>query len=62
MSKDKKLNTCPFCGGKAELHTEPWSIVMCTECNATASYFLHKADYCSVDKAIEAWNRRENNG
>ena len=59
---DKQLKPCPFCGGEAKLYTDPWSTVMCHKCKAMSAYFLHKADYCSVDKAIEAWNRRVNNG
>lgn len=60
---DKQLKPCPFCGGKAELvDTGYWSSVMCEQCKAVSKSFNHSGKHCSADKAIEAWNRRVNNG
>ena len=54
--KDKKLKPCPFCGGKAELHTSPFTgnyAVTCTICKACMGY-----SYISDIIAIEQWTRR----
>lgn len=53
------LKSCPFCGGSAFIPKSdsgdllPW--VVCIECGV-------ETEYCeTVEKAIEAWNRRADN-
>ena len=68
---DKKLKPCPFCGGGAnvqntfyegydsELHEYVENIgfaVGCPKCNIGTQF------YNNYENAIEAWNRRVNNG
>lgn len=59
----QRLRNCPFCGGKAEIKANysqtcfgnPTYIVGCFNCCiAERSYFKNTA--------IEAWNRRADNG
>lgn len=58
MDKQIELKPCPFCGGEAELQSEPWSAVICANCRAMSHCFPHSGKYSSDEKAIEAWNRR----
>lgn len=52
-NKDYELETCPFCGGLAQL--DLLGYVVCTGCNAHSNIRL------SQEAAIEAWNRRASN-
>lgn len=50
---NEKLKPCPFCGGKAVVHTLGTGyIVECLKCDVTTAYEDTKAE------AIAAWNRR----
>lgn len=59
------LKPCPFCGSKAELHKrdvlDTSYIVECSNGTCPASYMLGW-DYETEEEAIEAWNRRVNDG
>lgn len=63
----KDLDKCPFCGGEATMrrvydkNTE-FAQAVCTECGATGQRVAASLDYCAVDLAAEAWNRRADNG
>ena len=60
-----KLKPCPFCGGEAVIVNIDFYIdnsggtygIRCTKCRACSSM---RCD--SEEKAIEAWNRRVENG
>lgn len=57
-----KLKPCPFCGGTAGtigdsvVEEDPAFWVRCWECGAETSVYNTK------EEAIEAWNRRADNG
>lgn len=53
-----ELKTCPFCGSKAEIyqHYDSLWTVECVVCFAATWPRKNKED------AVEAWNRRANNG
>ena len=65
-----EIKKCPFCGHKASLLTEQYrinqseffpefkhkSIVKCNKCRASVGF------YTTDKKAIEAWNRRVDDG
>lgn len=53
-----ELKPCPFCGGEAKVQRFPHNYaVYCTECYASTIQFK------PTDKeAVEAWNRRTDNG
>ena len=57
-----KLKPCPFCGGQGKLETaginNNYSFVKCKECGAGSRTFKISNEYCSDEKAAEAWNRR----
>lgn len=57
-----KLKPCPFCGGEGELKTSGfnncYSLVECKQCEAESRAFRISNEYCSDEKAAEAWNRR----
>ena len=62
MGYEKQLKPCPFCGGRAFIYhfmqpKEEWRI-MCVDCTARFGR------YAGLDRkeAIEAWNRRVNDG
>lgn len=62
---NEKLKPCPFCGGVAALNSEKnrvASFVKCTSCGAESGLVRVSAEYCSDEKAVEAWNRRSDNG
>lgn len=49
------LKPCPFCGGKAHIiHEGYW--IMYEDCQSESGYYETK------EEAIEAWNRRDDNG
>lgn len=61
----EKLKPCPFCGGMGVLNNEECrtvSYVKCLTCGAETGLVKVSAEYSSDDKAIEAWNRRSDNG
>lgn len=57
-----KLKPCPFCGGEAKTGTTLFGIrsglifVYCKKCYASS------LDYKTKEDAIEAWNRRVDDG
>lgn len=64
-----ELKPCPFCGGEAVIHTccelendnlafvyKDKFVIHCFECHITTLPFETK------EEAIEAWNRRADNG
>ena len=70
-----ELKPCPFCGGKAKivgLRAAPTIFyVLCSECHAEICYSIHDDDLgsriiidpnCVRNAAIEAWNRRAEDG
>jgi Lar family restriction alleviation protein len=69
-----ELKPCPFCGGEAKLlYGKPWqqkqnmrsAFVQCRICRAkTVTFFqnAYEAWQDTVKYAVEAWNRRVNNG
>lgn len=65
------LKPCPFCGGNAKLHATTTRTFpnhckhycYCDKCLAMGPPFAdYEDDGSSVFKAIEAWNRRADNG
>ena len=65
------LKSCPFCGGEAAIQTSTSDLVpkcatetcYCKTCHARTLPFEDiKHDGTFIDKAIEAWNRRVDNG
>ena len=58
-----ELKPCPFCGGEAKLeHLSKSSMVYCLSCKASSKLIEYAPDYASDEKAIEAWNRRAEDG
>lgn len=48
--KEIELKPCPFCGGKAEIKTQPIYMDMgvcafCTECKARSKFFPYDCNY-----------------
>ena len=50
----EELKLCPFCGGKALIHTyfDEGYVIECNHCDAKS------AGKESIEEAIEAWNTR----
>lgn len=63
-----ELKPCPFCGGEAKVDCAPRSYgtvvvyAFCKECGAQSEEFCARYDICAKDEAINAWNRRWNDG
>lgn len=64
-----ELKHCPFCGGNASLSHESkhgrlqiGSVVRCESCGIKGEWFEVSTRYASDEKAVEAWNRRADNG
>lgn len=61
------LKPCPFCGGEAELSYGSVSLdynmrpvrIVCKKCGAATKLIGVSNKYCASDKAVEAWNRRD---
>ncbi len=63
-----ELKLCPFCGGKAKfvyeiLHEMQEGAIVCQKCGARSPIFgdTYERRDCK-ERAIEAWNRRADNG
>ena len=58
------LKPCPFCGGNARLLVGDGVRVICSKCYAGTMVRTDniESDSNSVEKVIEAWNRRVDNG
>lgn len=58
------LKPCPFCGGKARLvYLEPVSCVVCRKCGAVSAMARDSYEVGDgKEEAVEAWNRRADNG
>ena len=61
------LKPCPFCGGESMLVNtvalaERCKSVMCMRCKAKVNNFSSYSDERSAELAIEAWNRRVEDG
>lgn len=56
-----KLKSCPFCGGEAAvINNEMFADVSCVHFNCRG--WADTLMYNSKDEAIEAWNRRAEDG
>lgn len=59
-----ELKMCPFCGGDARLYVSDGVRVICTDCKASSVLLNDTLDMTgkpygrSVERVIEAWNRR----
>lgn len=62
-----ELKPCPFCGGKAKMHTgvtlsvpkRSLAYCYCMRCQATSAHYEdRKQDGTFLKEAIDAWNRR----
>ena len=59
--ENRELKPCPFCGNRADNITyltrnkKQRYFVKCTKCNA-------RMEYCNRTSAINAWNRRADDG
>lgn len=69
MSQKIDLLLCPFCGGEAILlhdnlgiNVNVFSYIKCLGCGVETERFQISTDHSSDDKAVEAWNRRKENG
>lgn len=55
---------CPFCGGEAEVKksvfgdNRGYAFISCKSCGASSKNFNMSLDYCAVEEATKAWNRR----
>lgn len=66
------LKPCPFCGGQAMLITSPYLgivYIQCKSCTAMVgrkrkivSSMIGSEFFTNKEKAIEAWNRRDDDG
>lgn len=63
-----ELKPCPFCGGKANLHTTVRNrfyvsaYIMCDKCGSSSRYFDdNENDGTFIFKAIKEWNMRADN-
>ncbi len=64
--REIELKPCPFCGGKAVIHTGEGVCVICRECNSRTMSLVDgmsqgKPDGGAVYRVIELWNRRADN-
>ena len=59
-----ELKPCPFCGGKAEVKKSMfgnnlgYALIACKSCGASSKDFKLSLDFCAVEEATKAWNRR----
>jgi hypothetical protein len=67
---DRELKSCPMCGSKAELKEsyyleseQPYSYVHCLNdgcaLNHNAAHFSGSSKTKNSEKAVDAWNKRE---
>ena len=63
----EELKPCPFCGGKAELTKCEYgdntghAFVLCRGCGSMTKKFNKSLNFCAVEEATQAWNRRVKN-
>lgn len=65
MAENTKLKPCPFCGGEAKVYDKGYGydhkgFVVCT-CGAQM-VCQYDGDSNPIEKAVENWNRRADNG
>ena len=60
-----ELKNCPCCGSKAKLWVNGGVYVKCTTClmrTDSREDCLSFCDKSAIDKVVDAWNRRDENG
>ena len=62
-----ELKNCPFCGGDGSITVSSKDKIIfghCYDCGARSQPFRYEGfpTDCKFDKALEAWNRRCDNG
>ena len=59
-----ELKPCPFCGGKAKfIYSMPYSAIVCKKCKVITKVFVdYYEQQDGKEEAIEAWNRRVEDG
>lgn len=63
--KQEPIKNCPFCGGKAHLYNDFYytlAYVKCSKCGIRTKEYKSRNWEDTNLLAIEAWNRRVNNG
>ena len=63
--KKERIKDCPFCGGKAHLYNDFYytlAYVKCSKCGIRTKEYKSRNWEDTNLLAIEAWNRRVDNG
>ena len=62
----EELKPCTFCGGKAVKYVNNGVRVKCVDCEISTITLCdmpsHKANTGAIERVIEMWNRRANDG
>lgn len=58
------LEPCPFCGGEAETMGSDYFAIYAAACKDKdcIGFYCRDMNFKTIDEAVEAWNRRANEG